>query len=172
MALQWEGREARGERVGAEHSLTDLARFACAGAAQCMAKGRAITDFGAKQKYMAQISDALKHCPYKVWNADPVGLPFSPFARLRPCKQRAACARLRNQPITKNVADRFMAHPLYRVDHSSHPAITLSRRRAQSARQGTLSLRPVTPTICILESNLDLISGVHDRVVRHWRVYA
>ena len=40
-----------------------------------MAKGRAITEFSAKQEYMRKVSDALKHCPYKVTH------PFS-------CKER------------------------------------------------------------------------------------
>jgi hypothetical protein len=62
---RWEG---RGKLLFATFLTGGLAWCVCAGAAKCMAKGRAITEFGAKQKYMAKISDALKHCPYKVWH--------------------------------------------------------------------------------------------------------
>lgn len=57
---------ARGGSSSAECSDRKKCHSGFAGAAQCMAKGHAITEFSDKQQYMAKISNALKHCPYKV----------------------------------------------------------------------------------------------------------
>mmetsp|Transcript_6538 Transcript_6538/g.15766 ORF Transcript_6538/g.15766 Transcript_6538/m.15766 type:complete len:96 (+) Transcript_6538:176-463(+) len=45
------------------------------GALQCISKGHAITEFSAKQKYMAKVADSLRHCPYKTCAISTPGYP-------------------------------------------------------------------------------------------------